>query len=307
MNDEVSQGAAGTLIDGAYRVTRRISTGAMGAVFEAVQLRLNRRVAVKMITPELADDPESLARFRREVKILSRLAHPNVVQLLDFGTTVSGQPYLVTEYLDGEDLEDRLTREGTLPLPRVLSIVRQVASALSAIHAKGIVHRDLKPANVCLLTIDGTPDFVKVVDFGISKIRMSQTGLTAPATLMGTPEYMSPEQAAGRIDDVDHRSDQWALACMAWRMLAGEAPFTAPHWIALVHKIEDEEPNELGDSAQVPVALERVLRRALSKRRASRYPTVRAFARAFEAAAAPSDGRASSSRAPRAAASRPEE
>jgi serine/threonine-protein kinase len=286
MNDELSQAAAGTLIDGAYRITRLISTGAMGAVYEAVQLRLNRRVALKMITPELADDIESLGRFRREVKILSKLAHPNVVQLLDFGTTVAGNPYLVTEYLDGEDLEDRLAREKSLPIARVLSIVSQVSSALLAMHGKGIVHRDLKPANVVLLAIDGTPDFVKVVDFGISKIRMSQTGLTAPATLMGTPEYMSPEQAGGRVEDVDHRSDQWALACMAWRMLSGEAPFVAPHWIALVHRICDEDPSDLRDRApHVPVAMERVLRRALSKRRASRFPTVRAFARAFEASA----------------------
>jgi serine/threonine protein kinase len=286
MDDDLSQGVAGKMIDGAYRITRLVSTGAMGAIYEAVQLRLNRRVAVKMMAPELANDPEYLGRFRREVTILSKLAHPNVVQLLDFGTTVTGHPYLVTEYLDGEDLEDRLERVRSLPIERVLPIVRQVASALSAIHAKGIVHRDLKPANVCLLTIDGAPDFVKVVDFGISKVRMSQTGLTAPATLMGTPEYMSPEQAAGRIEDVDHRSDQWALACIAWRMLGGEAPFTAPHWIALVHKIEDEEPPSLQDNApHVSVPLEKVLRRALSKRRASRYPTVRAFARAFEAAA----------------------
>ena len=146
---------AGALIDGAYEITRLLSSGSMGAVYEAVQLRLNRRVAVKMIAPDLADDPESLARFRREVKILSRLAHPNVVQLLDFGTTVSGTPYLVTEYLEGEDLEDRLHRHKALPLERAVPIVRQVASALAAMHAKGIIHRDLKPANVYLLTSTG--------------------------------------------------------------------------------------------------------------------------------------------------------
>jgi serine/threonine protein kinase len=274
------------LIDGAYEITRLVSSGSMGAVYEAVQLRLNRRVAVKMIAPDLADDPESLARFRREVKILSRLAHPNVVQLLDFGTTVSGQPYLVTEYLDGEDLEDRLHRYKALPLDRAVPIVRQVASALAAMHSKGIIHRDLKPANVCLLTIDGTPDFVKVIDFGISKIRMSETGLTAPASLMGTPQYMSPEQAAARIEDVDHRSDQWALGCMAWRMLSGQPPFTGRHFIELVRSIERDEPPSLLERApHLPLKLEQVLRRALAKRRASRYPTVRAFARAFEAAA----------------------
>jgi eukaryotic-like serine/threonine-protein kinase len=276
-----------SVIDDAYEIVRHISSGSMGAVYEAVQLRLNRRVAIKMIAPELADDPESLGRFRREVKILSRLAHPNVVQLLDFGTTEGGQPYLVTEYLEGEDLEDRLHRCKALPLGRALPIVRQVASALAAIHAKGIVHRDLKPSNVCLLTIDGTPDFVKVIDFGISKIRMSETGLTAPASLMGTPQYMSPEQAAARIEDVDHRSDQWALGCIAWRMLSGQPPFVGRHFLELMRNIEKSEPPALLERApHLPARLEPVLRRALSKRRASRYPTIRAFARAFEAAAA---------------------
>jgi eukaryotic-like serine/threonine-protein kinase len=286
-DENLSRAPEGTLIDGAYQVVRLISRGSMGAVFEAVQLRLNRRVAVKMMAPELANEPESLGRFRREVKILSKLAHPNVVQLLDFGTSVSGHPYLVTELLEGEDLEDMLEREGALPVARVLPIVTQIASALSAIHAKGIVHRDLKPANVCLLTIDGTPDFVKLVDFGLSKVRMSQTGLTAPETMMGTPEYMSPEQAAGRIEDVNHHSDQWALAGMTWRMLSGEPPFVGRHWIEVIAKIEREEPPPLRDAApHLSADIERVLRRGLAKRRSSRYATVRAFLRAFTAAAA---------------------
>jgi serine/threonine protein kinase len=286
-DQELAASPAGLLFDGAYQLTRLVSRGSMGVVYEAIQLRLNRRVALKVIAPDLADDAESLGRFRREVKILSRLNHPNVVQLLDFGTTVSGQPYLVTEFLDGEDLETRLDRLGSMPLARALPIVRQVASALAAIHAKGIVHRDLKPSNVCLLSIDGAPDFVKVLDFGISKIRMSTTGLTAPASMIGTPLYMSPEQASGRVDDVDHRSDQWALACLAWRMLSGQPPFSGRHWIELLRKIELEEPPSLLDCApHLTVRLERVLRRALSKRRATRYPTVRAFARAFESAAA---------------------
>jgi eukaryotic-like serine/threonine-protein kinase len=282
-DQQLTRPADGTLIDGAYKVVRLVSRGSMGAVFEAVQLRLDRRVAVKMMAPDLAGDAESLARFRREVKILSKLAHPNVVQLLDFGTSVSGHPYIVTEFLDGEDLEGRLERVGPMPLARALPIVRQVASALAAIHGKGIVHRDLKPANVCLLTIDGTPDFVKVVDFGLSKVRMS-TGLTAPETVLGTPEYMSPEQAAGRIEDVDHRSDQWALACLAWRTLTGDPPFGG-HWLEVIRKIErDDPPPLLAAAPHLPAALERVLRRALAKRRASRYPTIRAFMRAFDAA-----------------------
>ena len=285
-DQELAASSTGLVFDGAYQIVRLVSRGSMGFVYEAIQLRLNRRVALKVIAPDLADDAESLGRFRREVKILSRLSHPNVVQLLDFGTTVSGQPYLVTEFLDGEDLENRLDGLGSMPLTRALPIVRQVASALAAIHDKGIVHRDLKPSNVFVLSIDGAPDFVKVVDFGISKIRMSTTGLTAPASMIGTPLYMSPEQACGRVEDVDHRSDQWALACMAWRMLGGQPPFTGRHWIELLRCIEQEDPPSLLDSApHLSVRLERVLRRALSKRRAARYPTIRAFARAFETAA----------------------
>jgi serine/threonine protein kinase len=281
----------GSIVDGAYRLTRLLSEGGMGTVYEAIQLRLNRRVAVKIMVPELTENPEAMARFRREVKVTSQLAHPNVVQLLDYGTAASGQPYLVTEFLEGEDLEQRLLRVPQLPLPTVLPILRQVVSALAAIHAKGIVHRDLKPANVLLLPIDsgisGAPDFVKVVDFGISKVRYSETKLTKSATMIGTPEYMSPEQAMGRVDDVDHRSDQWALACMVWRMLAGRPPFAGKHLNELLHRVVQEEPPALQHAAASAVSrqVERVLRRSLAKRQSQRFPTVMAFLRAFEAAA----------------------
>jgi serine/threonine-protein kinase len=276
----------GSVVDGAYRLTRLLSEGGMGTVYEAIQLRLNRRVAIKIMVPELTENPEAMARFRREVKVTSQLHHPNVVQLLDYGTTGSGQPYLVAEFLEGEDLEQRLQRVTQLSMSTVLPIVRQVVSALAAIHAKGIVHRDLKPANVLLLPIDGAPDFVKVVDFGISKVRHSETKLTKAATMIGTPEYMSPEQAMGRVDDVDHRSDQWALSCMVWRMLAGRPPFVGAHLNELIQRVVQTEPPALLDQApHISRQVERVLRRSLAKRQSQRYPTVMAFLRAFEAAA----------------------
>ena len=276
----------GTILDQAYQLTSVVSSGSMGTVYEGVQLRLNRRVAVKIMVAELTDNLEALARFRREVKVTSQLAHPHVVQLLDFGTTPSGQPYLVTEFLEGEDLERRLRRVRRLPLEGALDVVRQVALALAAIHAQGFVHRDLKPANIFLLPMPNESDFVKLVDFGITKVRTSDSGLTKQATVVGTPEYMSPEQASGRVDEVDHRSDQWALAATAWRMLSGKAPFAGVHMNQLLSSIQRDEPPLLdpGD-LHLPPKLERVLRRALSKKQSARYPTIVTFARAFEAAA----------------------
>jgi eukaryotic-like serine/threonine-protein kinase len=277
---------AGTVLDGAYRLTRLIYQGGMGTVYEGVQLRLDKRVAVKVMVRELSEHPEALARFKREVKITSKLAHPHIVQLLDFGATAAGQPYLVTEFLEGEDLEQRLQRSGRLPLPTALAILRQVASALVAIHAKGIIHRDLKPGNVLLITSDGIADFVKVLDFGVSKVASSATQLTHTMAVLGTPEYMSPEQASGRASDVDHRSDQWALACTTWRMLSGYPPFTGTHLDDLLTRIVNEDPPSFRDFApDLPAPIEQVLRRGLAKARSSRYASIGAFMRALENAA----------------------
>jgi serine/threonine protein kinase len=287
-DEQLGQGSrVGTVLDGAFKLTRLIFEGGMGTVFEAQQLHLDRRVAVKIMVRELTDNPEALARFRREVKITSQLAHPNVVQLLDFGTTPFDEPYLVMEFLDGEDLEHRLLRVERMPLESTVDVIRQVASALAAVHAKGIVHRDLKPANVFLLPLDGSSDFVKMVDFGVSKVRSSETKLTKSFTMLGTPEYMSPEQAEARTDDVDHRSDQWALACMAWRMLAGRSPFGGEHLNQVLEAIVHKDPPPLPVAElHLPPEIEPVLRRALSKRQSGRYATITAFARALETAAA---------------------
>jgi serine/threonine protein kinase len=276
----------GTVLDNAYRLVRVISEGGMGTVYEAIQLRLDRRVAVKIMRSGLAENPEALSRFRREAKVLSRLGHPHVVQLLDVGAVASDHPYLVTEYLEGEDLQHRIDRVGRLPLGTALSIFRQVAAALAAIHAQAIVHRDLKPANIFLLDVKGSADFVKVIDFGISKVKTSHTDLTRPASLMGTPEYMAPEQASGRIEDVDHRSDQWGLACLVWHVLTGSPPFTGGALNELLDRvINDDPPSLLAATPGLPPDLERVLRRALAKRQSQRFATVTAFLRAFEVAA----------------------
>jgi serine/threonine protein kinase len=160
------------------------------------------------------------------------------------------------------------------------------------VHAKGIVHRDLKPSNVFLLAVEGAEDFVKVMDFGISKIRSANTKLTRAFTMVGTPEYMSPEQAEGRPAATDHRSDQWALGCMGWRMLTGRAPFTGRTLDELLQNIVVRDPPPLSDvDPGLPPAVDEVLRRSLAKRRSHRYPSVGAFARALTRALGPGRAR----------------
>jgi serine/threonine-protein kinase len=276
----------GTVLEGAYRITRLIGEGGMGAVYEAVQLRLNKRVAIKLMARDLAANREALARFHREAEITSHLGHPHLVNVVDFGQAESGEPYLVMEYLEGEDLDHRLRRVGRMPIEAASHVVKQVASALNAAHGQGVVHRDLKPGNVFLLQIPGEPDFVKVLDFGISKMKAARTQLTNASAVMGTPNYMSPEQATGVVEEIDHHADQWALACIAWEMLLGRGPFVADDVAALLYQIINLDPHPLAPRVPgLPPAVERALRRALSKRPAERFSSMREFSRAFEAAA----------------------
>jgi serine/threonine-protein kinase len=277
---------AGTVLEGVYRITRLLGEGGMGAVYEAVQLRLNKRVAVKVMSRELAANSEALARFHREAEITSLLGHAHLVTIIDFGTAQTGEPYLVMEYLDGEDLEHRIQRDGRLPIETAVHIARQVASALAATHAKDVVHRDLKPANIFLSQMAGEPDFVKVLDFGISKMKAARTKLTRALSILGTPNYMSPEQATGMVDEIDHRTDQWALACIAWEMLSGRSPFAADELSVLLYQIINLAPQPLSKRVpDLPPDVEPVLLRALSKQMTDRFPSITDFSRAFAAAA----------------------
>ena len=277
---------SGAVLEGAYRLVRLIGQGGMGVVYEAVQLRLNKRVAVKIMSREHACNTVSLARFHREAEITSRLGHPHLVNVMDFGTSASGEPYLVMEILDGEDLEVRLQKVGRMPLEAAVRITRQAASALGAAHAQGVVHRDMKPANIFLLHVPDEQEFVKVLDFGISKMKAARTRLTRASAVIGTPIYMSPEQTMGRVDDTDHRADQWALACIAWEMLSGSPPFQGDDVATLFHQINrvDPPPLETSGSDLVP-GVELVLRKALSKGANERYPSIREFGHALETTA----------------------
>jgi serine/threonine protein kinase len=279
---------AGTVLGGAYRLTRLLGEGGMGAVYEAHHTGAGKRVAVKVMHRGLMAYPELLARFRREAKVTSELSHPHVVSVYGFGSAPEGEPFLVMEFLEGEDLQTRLHRDGPLPLAAVAQIVNQVASGLAEAHAAGVVHRDLKPDNVFLVRAPGDAVLAKVVDFGISKVlKTSSTKLTVARAVFGTPEFMAPEQAEGRQDAIDHRSDQWSLACLAWFAATGCLPFAGPDSTAILNQVISGAPARPAAGAPaLPAEVDKVLRRALSKQSADRFPTIKAFARAFEAAAA---------------------
>ena len=276
----------GLQLGGTYRLVGLIGEGGMGAVYEAHHLRIRKRVAVKVMNQSMAGNVDAVARFHREAAVTSRLAHPNLVQVSDFGLTEQGQPYLVMEFLEGEDLERRLRRAGPVNLRSAVHLTRQVAAGLSVVHAKGIVHRDLKPANIFLTPVPGEPELVKVLDFGVSKIRAAHTKITVSRMPIGTPAYMSPEQAGGNSEEVDHRTDQWALACIVWEMLSGRVPFKADNLHALFFQMAHLDPPPLAKHVpDLPEGVEPVLLRALAKKPGDRYSSVREFARAFESAA----------------------
>ena len=228
----------GTILDGAYRLTRLLGQGAMGTVYEGHHTGAGKRVAVKVMHRELLAYPELAARFRREAKVTSELSHPNIVSVFGFGVTPAGQPYLVMEFLDGEDLQTRLEHVGPLPPETVVQIVTQLASGLAEAHAAGVVHRDLKTDNVFLVRAPDDAVLAKVVDFGLSKVlKTSATKLTVARAVFGTPEFMAPEQAEGRQDAIDHRSDQWSLACLAWFCWTACLPFTGPDVNATLNQV----------------------------------------------------------------------
>ena len=282
---QLSEALVGTTLEGGYRIDSLLGVGGMGSVFKATHVRLAKHVAVKVMASELSANTESLARFHREALITGSLGHPHIVQVFDLSTTPAGQPFLVMEFLEGEDLDQRLNRVRRLPTADVLHIVKQVASALDATHAKGIVHRDLKPANIYLLKVAGETNFVKVLDFGISKMRAATRQLTRTSSVMGTPNYMSPEQALGRNEEVDERTDQWALACIVWECLSGQRTFDGEEGTSILYQVVHEPPPSL--LAKVPglrPPVEAVLLRALAKNKDERFPHVTEFVTALECA-----------------------
>jgi serine/threonine-protein kinase len=271
--------SVGTVIAETYVVTALLGMGGMGAVWTAEHRRLpGKRVAVKVLLGA-STDAEALARFRREAEIASRIGHPNIVEVLDWNALPSGTPYMILEYLEGESLASRL-RKGPLQLEHALEIIRQVGSALHAAHREQVVHRDLKPDNIFLCPTDSggvLTDRVKVLDFGISKIRGSQTVQTQESALLGTPQYMSPEQAYGKNRSIDQRTDVWALGAIVYEMVAGEPAFSGETLAHVIMSIVNDPAPSLRGRPGVPERVAAAVERALQKDPEHRFPDVQSF------------------------------
>jgi eukaryotic-like serine/threonine-protein kinase len=272
----------GTVLGGSYRLIKRLVRGGMGDVHLASHERLPGSFVVKVLSPELQGDEDALARFRQEAMVLADIRHPNVVHLVDFNVTPSDIPYLVMEHLPGRDLADILASRPLLSAVQVSEIVRQVACALDSAHRKGIVHRDMKPENIMVVPCEGQGDLIKVIDFGISKTRRFNHEM-AGSMVVGTPEFMSPEQAEGRHEDVDARSDQFALAVTSYLLLTGRTPWENTTPFELLHHIVNNDPHPLTLDGSWP-SVEEVLFRGMAKVPSNRYPSTLAFWRALDQA-----------------------
>jgi len=274
----------GRTLPGGYVILDLVGIGGMGRVYRAEQTNLGRTVAVKIIHPHLVGEENAAARFITEARAASRLNHPNSVAVIDFGKTEDGQLYLVMEFLRGKDLARVQYEEGPLSFRRIVSILRQTLAALSEAHHLGIIHRDLKPENIILEPVRTGGDFVKVVDFGLAKMRVeaSQPNITSPGIVCGTPEYMSPEQ--GRGDPLDARSDLYAVGVIFYQLLTGRLPFEAesPTQVVLMHITEaPPDPRAVAPDRMIPSLLADVCLMALAKEPGHRFGNADEYAEAL--------------------------
>ena len=257
--------APGTQI-GEYEVETKIGEGAMGTVYRAIHPAIHKRVAIKIMTPKLFDEPESVKRFVAEARAIAAIEHPGIVDVFGFGRIPDGRTYLVMEWLEGMSLGARL-HAGPLPWTEACEIIRHIARALEAAHAKNIIHRDLKPENVFLQQIDDDKPLVKLLDFGLAKSTNKEEGLVAKTRtgqLLGTPLYMSPEQCKSK--GVAHRTDIYALGCMAYEMLLGQTPFDADNVAELISAhLVTEPPRPSTLKPDIDPALDKLLFNMIAK------------------------------------------
>jgi len=273
----------GQVVADRYHIIKKLGEGGMGAVYLGEHVKMGRKSAIKVMNPGMAHDPDAVSRFNREASNASRISHPNVCQIYDFGETTDGLIYLAMEFIEGQSLTDLIDREGALPAVRAASILKQSADALQAAHDLGIVHRDLKPDNIMISQARDGADVVKVVDFGIAKaVAGDETGqkVTKTGLVVGTPEYMSPEQLSG--DKLDGRSDIYSLGLVLYRMLTGVLPFQADTAQEVMIKRLTDEPTPLAEARpdiEFPPGIQAVLDRVLQRLTVDRYQNAAEFGR----------------------------
>lgn len=281
MSEELLQPAAqedprvGMVLQDRYRIVKKIGEGGMGAVYEGEHVLIKRRVAIKCLHSQFATNPEIVARFHREALAATSIGHQNIIEVTDMGRFDDGSVFMVLEYLEGRDWSDDIDNHGAQPLAKTLHILDQVCDALTAAHAKGIIHRDLKPENIYLIERGSDADFVKVLDFGISKFKDTAgggKGMTQTGTTLGTPYYMAPEQAQGK-KDIDNRADIYSLGVILFQALTGQYPFDDESYPMLVLKICTEPPPPLRMyRPDLPEELELLVGKLLAKNPDERFP-----------------------------------
>ena len=277
------------ILDGQFQILQKIGSGGMGSVYKAAQPAMNRMVAVKILHPKLTNRRDLVSRFRREARAMSHLEHPNTVKVLLYGELEDGSLYIVMEYLEGRNLNQVVRKEGPLPVERAVPVLIQVCGALQEAHLQGIIHRDLKPENIFLSTNGGLRDYPKVLDFGLAKVteRELRPGfimLTQEGMVFGTPEFMSPEQAQGKV--LDARSDIYSLAVILYEVLTGKLPFDAKSAMEYIQMHVTRPPIRLDDRVAgkaFPPGLGDVLLKALEKAPDKRFASAAAFRPGVEA------------------------
>jgi serine/threonine-protein kinase len=297
MNESAPDPLVGSLIGERYRVLAPLGRGGMGAVYRVEHTMMKKELAMKLLHPELSRLEEVARRFEREAEAAARLDHPNIVSVTDFGRS-QGLLFLIMELLQGPSLTEVIRPDGEhgrpLGVARALDILRQILRALDHAHASGVVHRDLKPDNIVLVEREGKRDFVKLLDFGIAKItsgggEATRETLTQAGVVFGTPEYLSPEQAMG--EEADGRADLYAAGVILYEMLTGRRPFEATSKVEVMsmHLTRDAAPmRRVAPAADIPLGLERVVGRAMAKKREQRYGSANEFLHAIERGPAPS-------------------
>ncbi len=272
----------GQILAGKFRIERVLGEGGMGVVLAATHLTLGQLVAIKLMLPQALSHPENVERFEREARAAVRLKSEHVARVSDVGRLENGSPYIVMEYLEGEDLDRVIELRGVLPINTAVDYVLQACEAVGEAHAAGIVHRDLKPKNLFLTTrVSGKP-LVKVLDFGISKSTVdSDLSLTSTTQTMGSPNYMSPEQLRS-ARNVDQRTDIWALGAILYELLTGQVPFVAASVTELAAMVVADTPRPLSDlRPEVPPGLVAAIAKCLEKKREDRFQSVADFAEAI--------------------------